>query len=93
MRIDRHAAAIIDDGQAIAGFQRDLDPAGMAGHGLVHGIVEHFGGQMMQRPFIRAAYVHARATPDRLKAFEHLDRRCIIVGCVGGGGCEQVVSH
>src|SRR3546814_4458220 len=60
MRIDRNAPAVVSDGQAIANFQRDFDTAGMPRDRFVHAIVEHFGSQMVQRPLVRPADIHAR---------------------------------
>src|SRR5262245_9894817 len=45
----------------------------MAGQRLVHGIIDHFGEQMMQRLFVRAADIHAGTATDRLESFQHLD--------------------
>ena len=45
----------------------------MAGDRLVHGVVEHFRHQMVQRALIGAAHIHAGALAHRLEAFEHLD--------------------
>ena len=77
VRVDRDAAAIVDDGEVAVGGVADLDPGGVAGHGLVHGVVEHFGEEVMQRLLVGAADIHAGAAADGLKAFQHLD--------VGGG--------
>ena len=77
--------------QAAIGLQRHLDAAGMAGDGFVHGIVEHFGGEMMQRALVGAADVHARPAAHRLQPFEHLDMAGVIVGRAGGGG--EKVAH
>ena len=55
----------------------DLDEGGVAGQRLVHGVVDDFGEQMMQRLFVGAADIHAGPAADRLQPFEHLD--------VGGG--------
>ena len=52
----------------------------MAGHGLVHGVVEQLGDEVMQGALVGAADEHARAPADRLQALEHLD--------VGGGVVE-----
>ena len=49
VRIDRHAAAVVDHGQIAAVLKRDLDERGVAGDGFVHRIVDHFGKEMMQR--------------------------------------------
>ena len=60
-----------------SGLELHLDPGGVAGHRLVHGVVDHLGEQVVQRLLVGAADVHARPTPHRLEAFEDLD--------VGGG--------
>jgi DnaJ like chaperone protein len=46
---------------------------GVAGDGLVHGVVEDFGEQVVQGPLVGAADIHARPLADRLQAFQHLD--------------------
>ena len=43
VRIDRNAAAVVAHAQGAVRLQLDLDGAGVAGHGLVHRVVEHFG--------------------------------------------------
>ena len=93
MRVDRHAAAIVDDRQPVADIQHHLDPRGMACDRLVHRIVEHLGGEMVQRPLIGTADVHARTPAHRLQPLQHLDRRRIIVGRWRGGGSEQIVGR
>jgi hypothetical protein len=57
----------------------------MTGDGLVHGIVENFCGQMMQRTVIRAADIHAGAAADRLKAFQNFNVLCRVIA-VGAPG-------
>ena len=93
MRVDRHAAAVVGDGQAVAGLQRDLDPGGMAGDRLVHRIVEHFGGEVVQRALVGAADVHAGAAADGLEPFQHLDRGGIVAVGRGRGGRREEVGH
>ena len=77
MRIDRDAAAVVGDGQEAVGAEFDLDEGGVAGHRLVHRVVDHFGEQMVQRLLVGAADIHAGPAAHRLQAFQHLD--------VGGG--------
>lgn len=87
MRIDRDAAAVVRHRQEAVGGEFHLDEGRMASQRLVHRVVDHFGEQVMQRLFVGAADIHARATPDRLKAFEDLDiRGCIAVFGIGGAG-------
>ena len=73
MGVDRDSASVVDDGDPVAGFQTQFNAAGMTGDGLVHGIVQDFGDQVVQRVLIGAADVHARAAAYRLQAFQHLD--------------------
>ena len=80
MRIDRNAAAVVGDGEPAAGFIGHVDPGGMAGDRLVHGIVDDFGEEVMQRRLVGAADIHAGAAADRLQALEHFDRGRSIEG-------------
>ena len=73
MRIDRNAAAVVGDGDKAVRRHLDLDPVGMAGERLVHGIVDHLGEQVMQRLLVGAADIHAGAAADRLEPFQNLD--------------------
>ena len=77
VRVDGDAAAIVGDGQIAVRGVADVDPGGVAGHRLVHGVVEHFGEEMVQRLLVGAADIHAGAAADGLEPFQHLD--------VGGG--------
>ena len=83
MRIDRNAAAIVGDGHKTVRLHLDIDPVGVAGERLVHGIVDHFGEQVMQRLFVGAADIHARAAAHRLEPFQDLD----VFGRVAGLSC------
>ena len=85
MRIDRDAAAIVGDGQKTVGGQFDLDEGGVPCQGFVHGVVDDFGEQMVQRLFIGAADIHAGAAAHRLQAFQHLDVGRGIAGLGAGG--------
>ena len=76
VRIDRDAAAIVAHAQPVAGLERHLDRAGVAGDRLVHRVVEHLGGEMVQRGLVGAADIHAGPAPHGLEAFEHLDIPC-----------------
>ena len=80
MPIDRDAAAIVGDGDKTADLHLDFDPVGVAGQRLVHGVVDHFGEQVMQRLLVGAADIHARPPAHRLEAFQHLD----VLGGVAG---------
>ena len=83
--IDGNAAAVVGDGQEAILAERDLDPARVARHGLVHGVVDHLGEEVVHRLLIGAADVHAGAAAHGLEAFQHLD----VGGGVGVGGVRR----
>lgn len=92
VRVDRDTAAVVEDGQAVPGLERDLDTAGVAGDRLVHRIVDDLGGEVVERAGVGAADVHARTAADRLQAFEDLDGGSVVAFGRGGSGrgSEQV---
>ena len=106
MRIDRDAAAVVDDGEKAVGRQFDADEGRVPGQRLVHAVVDHLGEQVMQCLLIGAADVHAGAAADRLESLQHLDVGGGITGfgfggpagCAGGRarfrfrGCEKIVG-
>ena len=93
MRVDRDAAAVVADGDPVGSRQLELDPGRMAGHRLVHRVVEHLGDEMVQRALVGAADIHARAAAHRLQALEHLDvvRRVALAAALAGE--VQQVRH
>ena len=91
MFINRNAAPVIRDREAIAFIKPHLNPRGMACHSLVHRVVEHFGSEVVERAFIGSADIHAGAAANRLKPFENFDGRGIVIAAGGGGIGEQVV--
>ena len=88
VRVDRHAAAVVADGEREVGVELDLDAVGVAGDRLVHGVVEDLGDEVVQRPLVGAADVHAGALAYRLEAFEHLDGAGVV-----GAGCGVVAEE
>ena len=80
MRVDGDAAAVVGDGNKAVRRELDLDPVGVAGKRFVHGIVDHLGEEVMQRLFVGAADIHARASAHRLEAFQNLDMLCRVAG-------------
>ena len=83
MVVDRDAAAIIGDAAKAALLERDVDEAGVPGHGLVHGIVDHLGEEVMQPGVVGAADIHAGPPPHGFQPFQHFDRRRRIAAFVG----------
>ncbi len=90
VRVDRDAAAVVADGDGEVVVQLHLDPGGVAGHGLVHRVVEDLGDEVMERAFVGAADIHAGALADRLQPFEHLDGGGVVVVRLAG---KEVVRH
>ena len=80
MRIHGNAAPVVGNAQRAVRGERDLDPARMAGDRLVHGIVDHFGEEVVQRAFVGSADIHARTPANRLQPLQHLDVGCRVVG-------------
>ena len=89
MRIDRHAAPVVDHGDEAVGRHAHVDPVGVAGERLVHRIVDHLGEQMMQRLLVGAADIHAGAAAHRLEPFQHLD----VARRVGGIARRGLAAH
>ena len=58
---------------AAVGQQGDVDAVGVAGHGLVDGVVDHLVDEVVQARRTGRADVHARALADGLEAFEDGD--------------------
>ena len=85
VRVDRNAAAIVGDGQESVRTQFDIDEVRMSRQRLVHGVVDDFGEQMMQRLLVGAADIHAGAAAHRLEAFQHLDVAGGVAGFGAGG--------
>ena len=83
VRIDRDAAAVVAHRERAVRLEPDLDPAGVAGDRLVHGVVEELGRQMMQGALVGAADEHPRPPAHRLQALQDLD---VGGGIVFGGG-------
>src|SRR5262252_8227124 len=73
VRIDRDTSAVVANGNPVARGELNLDSRSMAGDGLVHGVVEHFGGEVMEPAFVGPTDVHAWPATHRLQPFENLD--------------------
>ena len=77
--IDRNTAAVVRDGDGVAGVDGHADVLAVAGQRLVHGIVHDLIHQMVQTGNAGRADVHARSLADGLKALEHLDLTGVIL--------------
>ena len=73
MRVDGNAAAVVENGEAAVFEKLNLDAARMSGDRFVHGVVEDFSEEMVQRLLVRAADIHAGAFADRFEPLKDLD--------------------
>ena len=89
--VDGDASTVVDDLDAAIFLNRDLDVVGVAGQGLVDGVVDDLVHQVVQAAFAGGSDVHARALADGFQALEDGDVRCA-VGLLAFGGL-LVVSH
>ena len=84
MDVNRDAPAVIADrDRRPVLVQPDLDAAGMAVHGLIHGVVEQLPHQVMQAGAVNPADIHAGPFADRLQALQNRDvfGRITMLGC------------
>ena len=81
MGIDGNAAAVIAHGDETFLVQFDFNSGCLAGGGLVHGVVEDFGHEMMHGALVGAPDVHAGAAANGLEPLQDFD---VFGGIVGG---------
>ena len=64
-----------------------LAAAGMAGHGLVHRVIQNFADQVVHGALVGAANIHTGALAHRFQSLEHLDRggRIAVGADISGG--------
>ena len=77
------AAAVVLDPHAAVALQGDDDPVAVAGHGLVHRVVDDLPDEVVQPALTGGTDVHAGSLADRFEALQHLDRRGVVVDAVG----------
>ena len=68
--VDRDAAAVVGDLDRAVAVEDDLDVGGVAGRGLVDGVVDELPDQVVEPVGAGAADVHARALADGIEALE-----------------------
>src|SRR5690606_15649369 len=78
-RVHRDAAAVVHDGAGAVGVDGDHDGLGVAGHGLVDGVVHDFVDEVVKGIEAGAADVHARALPDGVEALQDFDLICAVI--------------
>ena len=87
MRIDRDAAAVVDDGEEAVGGEFDLDEGRVPRQRLVHAVVDHLREKVMQRLLVGAADIHAGPAADGLETFQNLDVTRGVIALGAGGAC------
>ncbi len=90
MVLDRNAAAIVGDRQETLCIEADLDEIGVACDGLVHGVVDDFGKEVVQRLLVRAANIHAGTAAHRFQPFQHLDGGGVVAARIGPAGAARL---
>ena len=73
MLVDRDAATVVDDGDAVVGMQRQRDRVAVARERLVDGVVDHLVDEMVQASGAGRADVHARALAHRIETTQDGD--------------------
>ena len=86
---DRNSASVVGDLDAAVVEQAHVDLAGVAGHRLVDGVVDHLPDEVVQTTLAGGPDIHARAFADGLKALEDGD----LFGAVVGLGLLPLGSH
>src|SRR5690606_24615482 len=72
--VDGDAAAVVDDRGRAVGVEVDLDGVGLAGEGLVDGVVDDLGEELVVAVDARAAlHVHRGPLADAFEAPQDLD--------------------
>ena len=72
-RVNRDAAAVVGDRDAVVGMDRDLDLVGLAGQRLIDRVVHHLVDQVVEASRAGRADVHAGALADGLETLEDRD--------------------
>src|SRR5216683_673094 len=73
MHVDWDTAAVVDHGDGIIGVYGDIDFVGVASHGFVDRVVDHFPNKMVQTHVAGGADVHRGAQAHGFDAAEHSD--------------------
>ena len=78
------AAAVVGDGDGVAGVDGDGDLRAVSGQGLVDGVVHDLIHQVVQAGGRRGADIHAGPLAHRLQPLQNLNFRGVIGGVHGG---------
>ena len=83
--IDGDAPAIVGNGNQPVLAQGQVDSGAVAGHSLVHGVVEDFVDEVVQAALVGAADIHTGPDADGFQSFQDLD----VFGGIFGGRFGQ----
>ena len=81
MHIHRDAPAVVGNGNQPIPAQGQVDPGAVAGHSLVHGVVQDFVDQVVQAALVGAADIHPGPDADGFQSLQHLN----VFGGIFGG--------
>ena len=73
MGIDWDTPAVVANCDPVSNRKLDFYTRRMPGDGLVHGVIENFGDEVMQAALIGSADIHAGAATNRFQPLEYLD--------------------
>ena len=84
MLVHRHASAVVQHLYAVIFVDGDLNIIAIARQRFVHGVVHDLVDTVMKSSGAGRTDIHARTFSDRVKTFQHLDlRRVVIAACTG----------
>ena len=84
--VDGDPAAVVDDGDAAVGLQRDGDLAAVPAEGLVDGVVDDLPEAVHEAAGVGRPDVHRRPLADRLQTLEDQQVPGLVVAVLGRSG-------
>ena len=81
LNVNGNAAAVILDGNDIAGLNDDLYAVAVACQRLVDGVIDNFVDKVVQTRGGGRADIHTRALADRFQSLKHLNLRRVVFLC------------
>src|SRR5208337_4167340 len=87
VQFHRNAAAIVYDRYGVVGVNGNVDFVGVAGHGLVDGIVHHFPDEVVEAHLAGRADVHRGAETNGFQAAEDFNGFRVVLMSTFDGGC------
>ena len=84
--VDGNAAAVIDDGDGVVDVNGDVDPGGVAGKGLIDGVVDDLIDEVMEALVAGRTDIHGGPLAYGGEAFKNSDVFSGVAIAGGGGG-------